>query len=87
MHTIIVIITGLVSLSLFIGVAHLAGGAVGTAKGALVFLPVWLVGSIINMIVGIRGGRSFAEEIPFLVLVFAIPAAAALAVWWKLTRG
>ena len=31
-------------------------------------------------------GRSAAEEIPFLLLVFAIPAAAAFVVWWKLAH-
>jgi hypothetical protein len=39
------------------------------------------------MYVGLRGGRTAAEEIPFLVVVFAVPAVAAFVVWWKLAHG
>lgn len=87
MHTTIVILAGLALLGLCLGVGHAVGGAVGTPRGALAFLPLWLVGSGINMYVGLRGGRTAAEEIPFLVVVFAIPAVAALVVWWKLAHG
>jgi hypothetical protein len=84
MHTTIVVIAGLALLGLCLGIAHALGGA---APGALAFLPLWLVGSGINMYIGVRGGRSAAEEIPFFFLVFAIPAAAALVVWWRLAHG
>jgi hypothetical protein len=87
MHTTIVIIAGLALLGLCLGVAHVLGGAAGMARGALTFLPPWLVGSGINMYVGLKGGRSGAAEIPFLFLVFAIPAAAACFVWLKLAHG
>jgi hypothetical protein len=87
MHTTIVIIAGLALLGLCLGVAHVLGGAAGMARGALAFLPLWLVGSGINMYVGLKGGRSAAAEIPFLFLVFTIPAAAAYVVWLKLAHG
>ena len=87
MHTTFVIIAGLALLGLCLGVAHVLGGAAGVVRGASAFLPLWLVASGINMYVGLRGGRSAAEEIPFLFLVFAIPAAAAFVVWWKLAHG
>ena len=74
-------------LGLCLGTAHALSGAAGTARGALAFLPLWAVGSGINMYVGLREGRSAASEIPFLFVVFAIPAAAAFAVWWMLTHG
>jgi hypothetical protein len=87
MHSTAVIIAGLALLGLCLGTAHVLSGAAGTARGALAFLPLWAVGSGINMYVGLRGGRSAAEEIPFLFLVFAIPVAAAFAVWWMLAPG
>jgi hypothetical protein len=87
MHTIIVIVAGLALLGLCLGAAHILGGATGTARGALAFLPFWLATSGINMYVGLRSGRSVAEEIPFLFLVFAIPSTAAFVVWWNLAHG
>jgi hypothetical protein len=86
-HTTIVILAGLALLGLCLSVGHAVGSAVGTSRGALAFLPLWLVGSGINMYVGLRGGRTAAEEIPFLVVVFAVPAVAAFVVWWKLAHG
>ena len=87
MDTTFVIIAGLALLGLCLGVAHVLGGAAGVVRGASAFLALWLVASGINMYLGLRGGRSAAEEIPFLFVVFAIPAAAAFVVWWKLARG
>ena len=62
MHTTFVIIAGLALLGLCLGVAHVLGGAAGMVHGASAFLPLWLVASGINMYVGLRGGRSAAEE-------------------------
>jgi hypothetical protein len=37
------------------------------------------------MYIGVtRAGYPFADEAPVFLVVFAIPAAAALASWWKL---
>ena len=53
--------------------------------GALVFLPLWLIGAGINLYVGVKqAGYTVAEEMPIFLLVFAIPAAVALFTWWKL---
>ena len=87
MHTTIVIFAGLALLGLCLAVGHVVGGTVGTARGALAFLPLWLGASGFNMYVGLRGGRTVTEEIPFLFLVFALPAVAAFVVWWKLAHG
>ena len=87
MHTTFVIIAGLALLGLCLGVAHVLDGAAGVVHGTSAFLALWSVASGINIYVGLRGGRSAAEEIPFLLLVFAIPAAAAFVVWWKLAHG
>ena len=59
--------------------------ASGLAAGALIFLPLWLVGAGINLYLGVKtAGYSVREELPIFLLVFAIPAVAALLAWWKL---
>lgn len=60
------------------------GGASGIGSAALAFLPLWFIGAGINMYIGVRqAGYSVADEAPIFLVVFAIPAAAALSVWWK----
>jgi len=45
----------------------------------------WLIGAGINMYVGVKSaGYAVSEEAPVFLLVFALPALVALAVWWKL---
>jgi hypothetical protein len=39
----------------------------------------------INMYMGVKGASySIADEAPIFLLVFAVPAAVALIVWWSL---
>lgn len=85
MHTAIVVIIGLVLLGTCLFMGHMLGGGAGTARAALAFLPLWLVGSGINLYLGVRSaGYSIAEESPVFLVVFAIPAVAALLAWWRL---
>jgi hypothetical protein len=85
MHTVIVVAGGFVLLGLCAFVGHWLGGTGGMAAGALVFLPLWLIGAGINLYVGVKqAGYTIAEELPMFLLVFAIPAAVALFTWWKL---
>jgi len=90
-HTIKVIAGGLVLLALCLLVGRLIGGpipTVGLVRGATAFIPLWLVAAGINMWVGVsKGGYSVREELPFFVVVFGIPAAAALFVLWRLLHG
>jgi hypothetical protein len=61
------------------------GGTPATAAASLVFLPLWLVGTGLNMYLGVkRAGYSVADEAPIALVVFAIPAAAALVTWWRI---
>jgi hypothetical protein len=84
MHTVIVIASGLVLLGLCVFGGHWLNGTAGIAAGALVFLPLWLIGAGINLVVGVRqAGYTVAEETPIFFFVFAIPAAVALFIWWK----
>ncbi len=84
MHTVVVIAVGFGLLGVCALLGRVLGGASGTAAAALVFLPLWFIGSGVNMYVGVkRAGYSVAEEAPIFAVVFAIPAAAALLAWWK----
>ena len=85
MHTVIVVAVGFGLLGLCALVGRVLGGTPGTATAALIFLPLWMIGAGINMYVGVkRAGYSVADEAPIFLVVFAIPAAAALFTWWKL---
>lgn len=85
MHTLIVIAVGFGVLGLCALVGRMFGGASGTATAVLVFLPLWLIGSGINMYIGVkRAGYSVAAETPIFLIVFAVPAVAALFAWFKL---
>jgi len=86
MHTIIVIASGLVLLGLCLAVGRVLGAdRAALARAALVFLPLWLAGAALNMWFGVaRAGYSVADEAPIFAIVFGVPAAIALVVWWTL---
>ena len=85
MHTVIVLTIGVGLLGLCASIGGLLRGVSGAATAALAFLPLWLIAAGINMYIGVkRAGYSIAEEAPMFLVVFAIPAAIALIVWWKL---
>jgi hypothetical protein len=86
MHTLTIIMAGLVLLGLFLVGGYLSNGAVSTA--ARIFIPVWLVASLVNLWLGVSSaGYSVQEELPILLVVFGIPAASAAAVAWRVGRG
>jgi len=91
MHTVKIVAIGIALLGICLLVGRLLGGpghGGGVATAAIVFLPLWLVGASVNMWVGVfRAGYSVADEAPVFAIVFAIPAAIALLVWWRLSRG
>jgi len=90
MRTAIIIGAGLILLALFVLIGRFAGSpaASAMAKAALYFLPVWLIVAAVNMWIGVaKAGYSVAEEAPIFTLIFAVPAAAALFVWWHYSRG
>ena len=90
MHTVKVIVVGFAVLALCLVAGRLMGGAGQStllARSALVFVGLWFVGAGINMWIGVsRAGYSVKEEIPFFFIVFLIPAAVALLVWWRYSR-
>jgi hypothetical protein len=90
-HTVKVVAFGFALLAVWLIAARLIGGPAQPsylARAALLFIVLWLVGAGVNMWVGVsKAGYSVAEEFPIFLLVFAIPAAVALFVWWRYSRG
>ena len=85
MHTVMVLGLGMLVLAVGVLTARRLGGSAAVPQALLLFLPVWLVSSGVNLYVGIqRAGYSFAAEAPIFLLVFSVPTAVALALWWKL---
>jgi hypothetical protein len=83
MHTLKIILAGLLLLAGCLGAGHLLQARGGLATAALVFLPLWLVGALINMWFGVaRAGYPLREEWPMLIVVFGVPAIVALGIWW-----
>lgn len=47
-------------------------------------LSLWLAATVANMWIGVaKAGYSVAEELPILLLLFAVPAAAAVFARWR----
>jgi hypothetical protein len=89
-HTIKVIALGLVLLVVCVIVGRLTGAAgqsAGIARSALAFIPLWFIGAGINMWFGVtKAGYSVKEETPYFFIVFLIPTAVAIAIWWRYSR-
>jgi hypothetical protein len=48
------------------------------------FLALWLIGTLVNMWVGVsRAGYSVRDEAPVALVVFTVPAIVAIVIWWK----
>jgi lipopolysaccharide export LptBFGC system permease protein LptF len=90
MRSIMIIAGGLLLLGAFVLVGRLLGGGAtrSMVTAVQVFLPVWLVASLVNMWIGVsRAGYSVAEELPIFLAIFLIPGIAAALIWWKLSPG
>ncbi len=86
MRTFIIILLGLVLLGLWIGVASaLAGGDKGqVAKAVRAFVGLWFMAALGNMLLGVStAGFGVLDELPILLVIFSVPAAAALFYNWK----
>ncbi len=85
MHTVKVVSAGLGLLALCVIAGHSTGGKKGAVRGAIGFIPLWLIGSGINMYVGVKkAGYPIADELPVAAGVFGGPAFIAFGLWWKL---
>ncbi|QRG07296.1 hypothetical protein EZH22_02390 [Xanthobacter dioxanivorans] len=88
MHMLMVIAGGIVLLCVFVLFGQLWGGTTpALATAAKVFIPVWLIVSVANLWVGVnRAGYTVAQELPILLVVFAVPAAVAAIAIWQFAR-
>ncbi|MGE8585928.1 MAG: hypothetical protein ACN6O9_24500 [Agrobacterium tumefaciens] len=88
MHMLMVIAGGVVQLGVFLLFGKLWGGdATGLATAAKLFIPAWLVVSITNLWVGVSyAGYSVRDELPILLVVFAVPTTLAVVVIWQISR-
>jgi hypothetical protein len=81
MHTLMLVVGGLVALGIFILAAVLLKQ--GVAAGARIFIWPWLAASLVNMTVGVYWANfPYSIEVPVLIVVFGVPAAAA----WFIAR-
>jgi hypothetical protein len=88
MHMAMVIGGGFVLLGLFMLFGKLWGGTTpDIVLAAKLFVPIWLIVSVANLWVGVtKVGYSVREELPILLVVFAVPAVAAGIAIWRLAR-
>lgn len=86
MHMLLTIVGGVVLFGSFALFGKLWGGDVaGIVLGVKWFTPVWLVISLVNMWVGVtHAGYSVQDELPILLVVFAVPAALAVVAIWRM---
>lgn len=89
MHMMSVMAGGVLLLGVFSLFGKLWGGDLaGVVTGARVFVPVWLLVALANMWVGVsKAGYTVMQELPILLIVFAVPAAIAWLLAWQLARG
>ena len=80
MHTAMVLTGGFALLGLFCAIGWSRARGAGLARSAQAFVPAWGVVALVNMSVGVvSAGYTVMQELPILVVIFGVPAAAA---WW-----
>ena len=86
MRTALFLLAGFLLLASFFIVAKLfsANYASATTWATIAFITLWLVVTGVNMWVGVnKAGYAAAEELPILLLLFGVPALAAIVFKWK----
>ncbi len=88
MHVLLVIIAGLLLCGVFLLFGWLWGAsAAGMALAGKGFIPAWLLICVINLWVGVNhAGYGLRDELPILLLVFAVPTIVALLAIWRLSQ-
>ncbi|MCI0557779.1 MAG: hypothetical protein MN733_04735 [Nitrososphaera sp.] len=73
----------------FLGTAKLLAnaGSKGMGLTTYLFIALWFLISAGNMWMGVaRAGYSIREKLPIFLLIFLLPAALALFVYWRFLR-
>ena len=75
MRTTIIMLAGFALLAAFLAAAPKMGGR---RTAALVFAILWLLVTLANLYIGTTHGYTVMQEAPIFLLLFGVPAAAAL---------
>jgi hypothetical protein len=88
MQMLFVIIGGILLLAVFCLFGRLWGADMtALAPAAKAFIPVWFVVALVNMYIGVtRAGYTVMDELPILLLNFAVPAVIAAIVIWQFAK-
>ncbi len=79
MRTAIILAIGFVGLAICLAAGWFSGGPPRLKAAASVFIAPWFVATAANMYIGVtRAGYSFMEELPIFLLLFGVPAIAAV---------
>lgn len=87
MRTVLFLVAGLLLLgaSSLLGKLFSTNYPGATFAATVIFVSLWLVIAGFNMWVGVaKAGYSLTEELPIFLLIFAVPAAVAIVLKWKL---
>ena len=87
MRTALFLLAGILLLaaSLILGKLFSANYPNATLAATLAFIGLWLVVAGANMWVGVeKAGYSVGDELPIFLLIFGLPALAAIVLKWKL---
>ena len=87
MRTAVIIAIGFVLLAAFLYGPRVMGRSDLALTGAKVFIGLWLIVSLVNLVLGVRAGYTVLQELPLFLVIFALPAAAAAYAWWSFSRG
>ena len=84
MHTVFVLIIGFALLAGCVFVGRFLGGPESRADATLVFLPLWFLGAAVNAYIGVAtAGYPIEDELIMFLIVFGVPAGAALFLRYK----
>jgi hypothetical protein len=85
MRTLLFLLAGFLLLAAFLLLAKLfsISFADATRWATIAYIALWLIIAAANMWLGVAKGYSVAEELPIFLLIFALPAAAAILLKWK----
>jgi hypothetical protein len=86
MRTAQFLVAGVLLLAAFLILGRLFSANYPGATGAatIAYVALWLVIAGANMWIGVaKAGYSVTEELPIFLLIFGLPAAAAVALKWK----
>jgi MFS superfamily sulfate permease-like transporter len=86
MRTALFLVVGVLLLAAFLLLGRLfsANYPGATVAATIAYIALWFVIAGANMWIGVaKAGYSVTEELPIFLLIFGLPAAAAVALKWK----